>query len=153
MPRNTFILEILITVSIAILMPGAYAKERYRPVHRPHVRKWYDYQPHVVSLTGILRKYTSYEPPGYSETPSIGRHDTTYVLESRVPISIKGTKDFDTERGISNIAVTGAPGLYSTFAEAVGRIVELNGVLHQPLFRFHPTEVMFLMKKMVIQYS
>ena len=110
--------------------------------------QWYQYEPAIVSLKGVLLIKSAYGPPGYGENPLTDEKVKYLVLKLDTPINVNGDSDpnsvnLNTFTNISEIQlVLFGDQMKKNASDKVNKKVVLTGKLFEAHTGHHYTDVL-----------
>jgi len=103
---------------------------------------WFEYEPRLVALSGVIRLENRFGPPGYGEDPVQDSKVEIRVLELESPINVKGdpADDINTETvlGVKNIQLV----VEEPIRKYLQKKVTIKGTLFHGHTGHHYTEVL-----------
>jgi hypothetical protein len=110
--------------------------------------KWYEYEPSIVSLKGVLKKQIMFEAPNYGEDPATDEKVACYILQLSTHINVKtdpnSEVNTDTFENVKDIQITTFKDLGNALSKWIGRKVEVKGELFQGFTGHHHTDVLIV---------
>lgn len=115
--------------------------------------QWYQYEPAVVSLKGVLLIKSAYGPPGYGENPLTDEKIKYLVLKLDTPINVKGDRDpnsvnLGTYTNISEIQlVLFDDQMHKSANSKINKKVVIKGTLFEKHTGHHYTDVLMIVQQ------
>jgi hypothetical protein len=108
-------------------------------------RRELNYDPAIVTITGVLVSRTYYGPPNYGENPKTDSKERQYVLILDSPVDVVGDQNDElnkTERGIKRVTLVVHDFKAHPVESLLGGRVEVQGKLFHAHTGHHHTKVL-----------